>query len=174
MPIAASKNAAGRIPAANESLGSRVDYATYLGGSGDDQGLGVAVDSSFQPYVTGSTKSMNFPTINPLTNPNTGNPIPLSGSEGAFITKFTADGSALIFSAYMGGSEADQGNAIAVGPDPTTPIYTDMYVAGNTTSPDFESTLLLQGSCHLRAVYCPRPTCRRSRATAETAMRLWP
>jgi len=124
--------------------GSAIDYATYLGGAGIDQGLGVAVDGSFQAYVTGATTSVDFPTINPLTNPNTGNQIPLSGSEGAFITKFTEDGSALIFSAYMGGSEADQGNAIAVAPDLTTPSFSDIYVAGDTTSPDLLKTLLLQ------------------------------
>jgi hypothetical protein len=125
-------------------LGSAIDYATYLGGSGNDQGLGVAVDGSFAPYVTGSTKSVDFPIINPLTNPNNGNPLPLSGTQGAFVSKFTADGSALAFSAYLGGSGADQGNAIAVVADVSSPNYYDMYVVGNTTSPDLTNTLLLQ------------------------------
>jgi len=127
--------------------GSAIDYSTYLGGSGNDEGLGVAVDGSFVPYVTGSTESADFPTINPLTNPNDGNPIPLSGTAGAFVAKFTPDGATLAFSAYLGGSGADQGNAIAVVNDPVTgPLgqtYVDMFIAGNTTSTDLLSTLLL-------------------------------
>ncbi len=156
-------------------LGSGIDYSTYLGGTGNDQGLGVAVDGSFQPYVTGGTKSVDFPTINPLTNPNTGDPIPLNGSEGGFITKFTSDGSALIFSAFLGGSEADQANAIAVVADPHTPSFTDMFVAGNTTSPDFESTLLLLGAgpspCGtLPAPYQPPQPCYGGNGDAFVAM----
>jgi hypothetical protein len=130
------------------NLGSAIDYATYLGGTGDDQGLGVAVDESFQPYVTGGTTSIDFPVINPLQNPNTLADLPLSGVEGAFIAKFTADGSALILSSYLGGSVADQGNAIAVAPnsdlDSTDITNVNMYVAGSTTSPDLLTTLLAQ------------------------------
>jgi hypothetical protein len=121
------------------SQGSGIDYARYLGGSGKDQGLGVAVDGDFQAYVTGSTQSTDFPLINSLQNPNTSENLPLSGSQGAFIAKLTPDGSALIFSSYLGGSQSDQGNAIAV--DPTN--LGNMYVAGNTTSTDLLTTLLL-------------------------------
>jgi hypothetical protein len=129
-------------------LGSAIDYATYLGGSGNDQGLGVAVDGNFSPYVTGATQSVDFPTINPLTNPSDGNPIPLNGTQSAFITKFTPDGSSLVFSTYLGGSETEQGNGIAVVNDPVPgpqgQIYADMYVAGNSTSTDLLTTLLSQ------------------------------
>jgi len=121
------------------SQGSGIDYARYLGGSGADQGLGVAVDGDFQAYVTGSTQSTDFPLINSLQNPNTSNNLPLSGTQGAFVAKLTPDGSALIFSSYLGGSQSDQGNAIAV--DPTN--QGNMYVAGSTTSTDLLTTLLL-------------------------------
>jgi hypothetical protein len=114
------------------TAGSAVDYATYLGGSGNDQGLGVAVDTSSAAYVTGGTESVNFPTINPLTFPNGTPLLTLSGSEDAFITKFTTDGTALIFSAYLGGSALDQSNAIAVD------AQGNMYVAGSTYSTDLE------------------------------------
>ena len=118
--------------------GSAIDYATYLGGTGDDQGLGVAVDSSGAAYVTGSTKSGDFPTINPLTFPN-GTPLQtVSGGQDAFITKFTTDGSALIFSAYLGGSDLDLANAIAVAIDPNNASSVNMFVAGNTYSTDLE------------------------------------
>jgi len=120
-----------------------VVYSTYLGGAGADQGLGVAVDGSFGAYVTGLTQSTNFPNINPLTDPNSvpvaNAPITtLDGTQDAFIAKFTADGSALIFSAYLGGSAADQGNAIAL--DKTN--QGNMYVAGQTYSTDLVSNLV--------------------------------
>jgi hypothetical protein len=122
--------------------GSAFEYSTYLGGStGKDQGLGVAVDGSFSPYLTGATKSTDFPVINPVTNPNSGLPLTaLDGAQDAFITKFTADGSALILSAYLGGSNIDQGNAIAV----DSHNLGNIYVAGTTNSADFETTLLQQ------------------------------
>jgi Beta-propeller repeat/Abnormal spindle-like microcephaly-assoc'd, ASPM-SPD-2-Hydin len=122
--------------------GSAIEYGTYLGGSGNDHGLGVAVDRSGAAYVTGSTQSTNFPTINPLDDPNS-TPVAnapiltLQGQQNAFISKFTADGSALIFSAYLGGSNIDQGNAIAL----DTGNAGDMYVAGTTFSNDFELNL---------------------------------
>jgi hypothetical protein len=125
--------------------GSAIDYSTYLGGSGNEQGLGVAVDGSFSPYVTGSTKSTNFPSINPISDPNTGVDLAPSGVQSAFVTRFTADGSGLILASYLGGSQEDQGNAIAVIPDPQNTVAVtnyDMYVAGTTSSPDFETLLL--------------------------------
>jgi hypothetical protein len=119
--------------------GGGIIYGTYLGGTGNDQGLGVAADGSGAAYVTGSTRSTDFPTINPLDNPNS---IPVAnapilsllGQQNAFISKFSADGSGLLFSAYLGGSGTDQGNAIAI----DTGNAGNMYVAGTTSSPDLE------------------------------------
>ena len=66
------------------AVGSAVVYATYLGGSGGDSGNGIAVDSSGNAYVTGSTSSTNFPTASPFQGT-------LGGSKGnAFITKLNA------------------------------------------------------------------------------------
>jgi hypothetical protein len=160
--------------------GSGIDYATYLGGTNKDQGLGVAVDATFSPYVTGSTSSIDFPTINPLTNPNpNGYPLPLTGTQGAFVSKFTSDGSALIFSSYMGGSASDQGNAIAVAPDTTNPAYVDMYVAGSTTSQDLLNNLLLLGQAPIMcgslpafepSPYAPPQACNEGSSDAFVAM----
>ena len=75
-------------------------YSTYLGGSGADYGYGIAVDSSGNAYVTGYTASTNFPTMNPL-QPSYG------GSGDAFVAKINPAGSALVYSTYLGGSEAD-------------------------------------------------------------------
>ena len=68
------------------AAGSALVYATYLGGSGDDRGLGIAVDGSGNAYVTGVTASTNFPTLNAYQ--------PAYGGNGdAFVTKFNASGS---------------------------------------------------------------------------------
>src|SRR5207248_11318055 len=66
-------------------------YATYLGGSGDDRGTGIAVNSSNNVYVTGFTSSLNFPTLNPLQSSN-------GGGADTFIAKLNAAGTALIYS----------------------------------------------------------------------------
>ena len=124
--------------------GSSIRYATYLGGTGNDQGLGVAVDRQCRALRHRIHQSVDFPIINPLVNPNDGYPLTLSGTQGGFVTKFTSDGTALVFSSYLGGSGTDQSNAIAVSTDIANPNFVDIYVAGSTTSQDFESMLLQQ------------------------------
>jgi len=88
-----------------DSTGSALLYSTYLGGSDDDQGLGIAVDTNGNAYVTGSTKSANFPTTAGAFEQTYG---------GAFVTKLDPTGSALVYSTYLGSTASDQGNAIAV------------------------------------------------------------
>ncbi len=101
-------------------------YSTYLGGSGNDAGYGIAFDSNGDAYVTGQTASANFPGAS-----NT-----LIGTANAFVTKIAADGSSLIYSIYVGGNGAngDSGNAIAVD------ASGDAFVAGGTTSYNFPHT----------------------------------
>jgi len=65
--------------------GSALVYSTYLGGSGDDQGLGIAVDAAGNAYVAGQTNSPNFPTVNPVQPAFGGGPF------DAFIAKLSAD-----------------------------------------------------------------------------------
>jgi hypothetical protein len=98
-------------------------YSTYLGGNDYDQGFGIAVDSAGSAYVTGYAGSLDFPTVNPL-------PYPSQGAQ-AFVTKFNPAGSALVYSTYLGGSFATQGNAIAVDSSGSA------YVTGQTRSIDF-------------------------------------
>lgn len=104
-----------------------VIYATYLGGSSQDEGLGIALDSSNNVYVTGATMSMDFPT-----QPN----VQLAGGFDVFVTAFDASGN-LIFSYLYGGATGDDiGTSIAVNDSSSFGIY----VTGSTTSSDFPVT----------------------------------
>jgi hypothetical protein len=103
-------------------------YATYLGGSGEDRGMAVDVDSLGQAYVTGGTSSSDFPTT-PAAFDTT-----YSGGD-AFVTKFNPSGSApLVYSTYLGGAGAEEGRGIAVDSSGSA------YVAGDTGSADYPTT----------------------------------
>jgi hypothetical protein len=106
-------------------------YSTYLGGEGVDVGYGIAVDSSGNAYVTGSTASTAFPTMNPF-QPQNANAI------DAFVTEINAAGSALVYSTYLGGKRNDLGYAIAVDSSG------DAYVTGLTSSVTFPTVNPLQ------------------------------
>jgi hypothetical protein len=111
--------------------GTALVYSTYLGGSGDDSGNGIAVDSAGNAFVTGETGSTNFPTANPL-QPTYG------GGFDAFVAKLNASGTALVYSTYLGGSGDDSGNGIALD------SAGNAYVTGNTNSTDFPTVKALQ------------------------------
>jgi len=98
-------------------------YSTYLGG-GDDQGWGIAVDSSRCAYVNGFTYSSSFPIQDPLDGS-------LSGVVDAFVTKLSANGNGLVYSTYLGGESVDASIDIAVDGSGCA------YVIGLTASPDF-------------------------------------
>jgi hypothetical protein len=100
-----------------------VSYATYLGGTAEDDGYAIAVDGSGNAYVTGQTKSTNFPTKNALHGTKT-------GGFDVFVTELSPTGS-LVYSTYIGGTSDDSGNAIAVDGSG------DAFVAGGTKSSDF-------------------------------------
>jgi Beta-propeller repeat/Abnormal spindle-like microcephaly-assoc'd, ASPM-SPD-2-Hydin len=106
-------------------------YSTYLGGSGEDNGYGIAVDSTGNAYVTGTTESTNFPTMNPL-QPKYG------GNFDAFVAKLNPSGSALVYSTYLGGGGYDVGFGIAVDSSGNA------YVTGVTNSTDFPTMNPLQ------------------------------
>jgi len=121
--------------------GSALVYSTYLGGSQRDDGLGIAVDSSGSAYVTGLTYSTDFPTVNPIQAACEGCLVGLFGYDDAFVTKLNATGSALVYSTYLGGSYADQGNAIAVDSSGNA------YVTGSTYSINFPTVKPIQATC---------------------------
>jgi hypothetical protein len=113
--------------------GSTLIYSTYLGGSGEDQGYGITVDSSGSAYLTGRTSSTNFPTMNPLQAAN-------AGIRDAFVAKFNPAGSALVYSTYLGGSGDDGAYGIAVDGSGNA------YVTGYTFSTDFPTVNPLQAA----------------------------
>jgi hypothetical protein len=105
--------------------GDALVYSTYLGGSGPDRARGIAVDTKGNAYITGWTYSLDFPTISAVFGKKS------AGFHDAFITKINASGSKLVYSMYLGGSNYDVGNGIAVD------NYGNSYVTGYTNSTDF-------------------------------------
>ncbi len=109
-------------------------YSTYLGGSGGDQGTAIAVDSSGNAYIAGSTASANFPVSSTAFHHT--NKAATAGGMNVFVTKLTPGGgpSALAYSTYLGGSTNDQGAGIAVDKSGYA------YVTGLSESSDFPVT----------------------------------
>jgi uncharacterized repeat protein (TIGR01451 family) len=108
---------------------STLEYSTYLGGSGLEYlgwwfGDGLAVDEYGNAYVTGTTESADFPTLNAF-QPT------LRGLDDAFVTKLDARGAALRYSTYLGGSASEEGHDVAVD------RMGCAYVTGLTMSDDF-------------------------------------
>ena len=91
-----------------DPTGSSLVYATYLGGSLDDEGYGIAVDATGAAYVTGWSESSDFPTT-----PGAFDPSP-NGLEDAFVTKLSPDGSTILYSTILGTGNRDFGYGIAV------------------------------------------------------------
>ncbi len=135
--------------------GSGLVYSTYLGGSkyGEDIAFGVAVNASGEAYVTGEAFSIDFP-VTPGAYQTTNNAA-AHGEPNAFVTRFNASGSGLIYSTYIGGSgdnglgypigvpgsidilfgfQGDEGVGIAVD------TAADAYIVGNSTSIDYPTT----------------------------------
>ncbi|NJK66383.1 MAG: hypothetical protein HC941_07485 [Microcoleus sp. SU_5_3] len=111
-------------------------YSTYLGGSGDEKGADIAVDSAGNAYVVGITNSTNFPTASPIQalKAGAGN----DTSSDAFVSKLSPGGDALIYSTYLGGSGDDNGHRI------TADSANNVYVTGDTTSTNFPTKNVIQ------------------------------
>jgi hypothetical protein len=107
--------------------GNTLEYCTYMGGSDDDRGYGIAVDSSGSAYVTGTTTSRDFPTRHAEQSS-------LLGSRNAFVFKLNALGDMLEFSTFLGGSGADTAYGIAVD------AAGNSYIVGDTTSLNFPAS----------------------------------
>jgi len=122
-------------------------YSTYLGGTGQDRGLAVAVDALENASATGFTNSPDFPTLNALQpNPGGGSCSPFPCSD-AFVVKINSPGTQLVYSSYLGGTGGESGNSIVA--DSTG----NAYVAGGTSSANFPTT---PGAFQIG---CRTPTC---------------
>jgi hypothetical protein len=115
-------------------FGGRLElpYSTYLGGNGSDYGYSVAVDISGVLYITGSTDSIDFPTVTPYQPAR-------MGLMDVFVVKLSSSGSKLIYSTYLGGEYDDFGRGVSL-EDNTA------YVTGYTSSPDFPTANPYQAS----------------------------
>jgi hypothetical protein len=109
-----------------------LSYSSFLGGSGSESSVQLAVDSALNIYLAGATNSTDFP----VTDGSTLNPAP--NAQNLFISKINplppAGSSQLVYSIYLGGSETDTPTGIAVDANQS------IYVAGTTSSPDFPTT----------------------------------
>jgi hypothetical protein len=112
--------------------GTNLVFATYLGGDGLDAAMSITLDSAGNPILTGLTASTNFPITTTAVQRQ------LAGEENLgfylndlFVTRLSADGDALLYSTFIGGTDDDLGLAIAL--DDAGAVY----VAGDTKSDDF-------------------------------------
>jgi hypothetical protein len=108
--------------------GAALVYSTYLGGSDYDATFWNAVGRNGQAYVVGTTLSTDFPTVNAVQASFGG------GSEDAVVAKLNKKGTAVLFSTYLGGSDADDGISMAVDPSG------DIFLTGFTLSTDFPTS----------------------------------
>jgi hypothetical protein len=112
-------------------------FSTYLGGSGDDVGVGLAVDRSGYPYVTGQTHSSDFPTVRPLDGT-------LNGVNDAFLTVMSPTGDSIIQSTYLGGSGWEYPGELNFGGGIALDAAGAIYLTGRTASADFPTLQAVQ------------------------------
>src|SRR5260370_23210546 len=105
-------------------IDSTLVYSTFMGGSSNDQGNAIAVDSTGNTYITGSTASPNFPTTSGAFDTTYNGDL-----RDAFVAKLNASGSALIYSTFIGGSATDLAIGIA------TPASDDAGTSVPTAAP---------------------------------------
>ncbi len=104
--------------------GSHLIFSSFLGGTGKDEAYDLNLDLAGNIYITGSTTSPDFPVKEPFQNS-------LKGTQDAFLTKVSSDGSHLVYSTYIGGSGWDDAEEVEVNSlmEPT--------IVGGTSSSDF-------------------------------------
>jgi len=113
--------------------GTSLVFSTYLGGSSNESGRGVAVDSAGNAYLTGWTDSSDFPTVNALQ-------ASFNGSRNAFVAKLPPSGNPWVYVTLLAGNSVDEGTAIAAD------SAGNAYVTGLTSSTNFPSANPLQAA----------------------------
>ncbi len=107
-----------------DATGSNLVYSDYIGGSNEDFGYALVLDSANDVYVAGSTGSSDFPVVNAYQST-------YPGSFNAFLTKISSDGSSLLYSTYLGGNGSDVPSSVQID------SLSDVLVAGTTSSTNF-------------------------------------
>jgi uncharacterized repeat protein (TIGR01451 family) len=118
-----------------ESADLYLEWSSYLGGSGDDQAFGVAVDTPGNVFVSGHTTSTNFP----VTAGAYQTTCPVDSSGGcstSFVSEVNPKGTALVYSTYLGGSNGLGESAYGIALDAND----DAYLSGITGSPNYPTT----------------------------------
>ena len=116
--------------------GDALVYSTCLGGGFDEEAIGLAIDASGAAYITGQTGSVEFPSLNAF-QPFKAGP---GGGRDAFVTKLSPAGDSIVYSTFLGGSNADIGTAIAVDQ------AGNAYVTGQAVSSDFPTVNPIQAT----------------------------
>lgn len=120
-----------------DAMGSVLQYATYLGGTGTyqplvgfsgDQIKGLDVGDNGEAVLTGTAVTNDFPTTTGAFQETK------QGDNDAFVTRLSSTGSALVWSTYLGGESKEQAGSLVVADDQT------VHVVGNTGSADFPVT----------------------------------
>lgn len=145
--------------------GDALVYASYLGGSGDEDGYDIAVDAIGRAYVVGVTVSADFPTVNPVQANIRSNKY-----RDSFVAQINPSGSSLLFSTYLGGGKRDDGAALAVDSNGI------VYIVGSTESTDFPTVNAFQPNfqgkddlfiAKINPCDCPNGVCNRPSATSQ-------
>ncbi len=108
-----------------DPTGTHLIYLTYLGGTKTATSHYVRVDADGFAYSAGRTEADDFPTVNPIQSRYGG------GSDDVFLSKLSPDGSSLIYSTYLGGSEYDQARSLALDDEGS------VYLTGRTESANY-------------------------------------
>src|SRR5574341_838493 len=110
---------------------AQLAYSTFLGGSATDYAYAIAVDAAGQAYITGQTNSVDFPVANAAQSL-------IGGGNDAFVAKLNAAGTGLLYSTFLGGSNTDNGRAIALSVAGDGSV--NAHVTGSTASIDFPTS----------------------------------
>jgi hypothetical protein len=150
--------------------GSDLVYSTFIGGSSDDKGLSIAIDTNGNSFITGYTSSGSYPTTTGAFD------VSYNGSYDAFVSKLNATGSSLLYSTFIGGGNDDRGASIAIdirgnafitGYAASCPTTTGAYDVSNNGSFDvFVSKLNTSGSKLVYSTYIGGSTDDRGQAIA--------
>jgi len=137
VPIKAYTNLDNVFVSKLDPTGSTLLFSTYLCGTQQDIGWGIAVDSSDNVYVTGQAGS-GFPTTAGAYQTTFSGNVVFGSSDyyfgDAFLSKLTSDGTTLLYSTYLGGTGADGGTGVFVD------AAKNVYLSGWTTSTNFPTS----------------------------------